>query len=312
MRPKTLALLAVAAMCGLVAMMGVQQVLSKQGDGTTPTSQVLVAKAEILPGQPLNENNVEFKEWPAGNIPEGAVSQKEQFQDRTLKVRTFPGEMILEAKLDKKGSRSASSQIPKGKYISSVPIDTTMSGTGLIQPGDRVDVLVTYRPATMSRDLSGIGMEVKTVLENVEVFAIDGVTDAAMIARAGDPKAVATKNVSLLVTSEQSRLVKLAGELSGGKLHLTLRGMNDDTVVAANDLFDPSKAEAAVSRDSENDRDVHRDSSPGTQPEPVQSVNSPSKNKKWKIEIIAGSERRIEEVDLPDTEPVTLNNSQGT
>lgn len=33
MRPKTLALLAVAAMCGLVAMLGVQQVLSKQGNG---------------------------------------------------------------------------------------------------------------------------------------------------------------------------------------------------------------------------------------------------------------------------------------
>lgn len=74
MRPKTLALLAVAAMCGLVAMLGVQQVLSKQGNGTAETGQMLVAKADILPGQPLDENNVEFKEWPASTIPEGAVS----------------------------------------------------------------------------------------------------------------------------------------------------------------------------------------------------------------------------------------------
>lgn len=35
---------------------------------------MLVAKADILPGQPLDENNVEFKEWPASTIPEGAVS----------------------------------------------------------------------------------------------------------------------------------------------------------------------------------------------------------------------------------------------
>lgn len=310
MRPKTLALLAVAAMCGLVAMLGVQQVLSKQGDGTTEMGRVLVAKAEILPGQPLDENNVEFKDWPAGTVPEGAVSQKEQFQERTLKVRAFPGDLILEAKLDKKGNRSAASQVPKGKCIASVPIDSTMTGTGLMNPGDRVDVLVTYKPSTSRRDVGGIGMEVKTVLESVEVFAIDGVTDATMMARAGDLKAAAIKNVSLLLTNEQARLLKLAGDLSGGKLHLTLRGMNDDTQVDPKDLFDPIQAENALARDSESDRDLPRNVAPVEQAEPIRSVKS-GKNK-WKIEIIAGSERRIEEVDLPDEEPVTLNSVQGT
>lgn len=311
MRPKTLALLVVAAMCGLVAMMGVQQVLSKQGDGTTPTSGVLFAKSEVLPGQPLNENNVEFREWPADKIPEGAVTQKEQFQERTLKVRVFPGDLILEAKLDKKGARSASSQVPKGKCVKSVPIDSTMTGTGLIQPSDRVDVLVTYRPATANRDVGGIGMEIKTVLEHVEVFAIDGVTDATMIARSGDPKAVATKNVQLLVTNEQARLLTLAENMGGGKLTLTLRGMNDDSHVDPKDLFDPSKAEHAFVRDSETDRDLSRVTTPVEQAEPVPSLKSTG-IRKWKIEIIAGSERRIDEVDLPDQEPVTLNNAKGT
>lgn len=309
MRPKTLALLAVAAMCGLVAMMGVQQVLSK-GDGKVETGRVLVATAEILPGQPLDKTNVGYKEWPAGTIPEGAVSQNEQFQDRTLKVRAYPGDLILEAKLDKKGARSASSQVPKGMCIASVPIDNTMTGIGLIQPGDRVDVLVTYRPATGNRDVSGIGMEVKTVLESVQIFAIDGVTDATMIARAGDQKAVASKNVSLLVTNEQARLLKLAGDISGGKLHLTLRGMNDDTHVDANDLFDPSKAEHAFARDTETDRDVKQTVTPAEPKEPV-TVAKPAQ-KKWKIEIIAGSDRRVEEVDIPNADPVTLNDASGT
>lgn len=310
MRPKTLALLAVAAMCGLVAMLGVQQVLS-QGDGKVETGHLLVAKAEILPGQPLDDSNVEFKEWPTGAIPEGAVVQKEQFQERTLKVRAYPGDLILEAKLDKKGARSASSQVPKGKCIAAVPIDSTMSGTGLIQPGDRVDVLVTYRPTTGSRDLGGIGMEIKTVLENVEVFAMDGVTDATMIARAGDPKAVTTKNVSLIVTNEQSRLVKLAGELGGGKLHLTLRGMNDDVRVDPKDLFDPSKAEPAVAKRDDSERDLPIQSAPEVKVEPVVDVKPASKNGKWKIEIISGSERRVDEVDLPTEEPVTLNSAKG-
>ncbi len=234
MRPKTLALLVVAAMCGLVAMLGVQQVLSKQGD---------------------------------------AVSQKEQFQERTLKVRAFAGDLILQAKLDKRRNRSAASQFPKGKCIASVPINATMSGTGLMNPGDRVDVLVAYKPSNGNRDVSGIGMEVKTVLASLEVFALDGVTDAIMIARAGDPKAAVIKDVSLLVTNEQTRLLKLASDLSGGKLHLTLRGMNHDTPVAPKDLFDPSQAEHAMVRDSDSDRDRPQNVAPVEKAEPV-TLNS--------------------------------------
>lgn len=310
MRPKTLALLAVAAMCGLVAMMGVQQVLSNQNDGQPDTGMVLVAKAEIAPGVPLDESNVEFKAWPKGTIPEGAVVQKEQIQDRTLKVRAFPGDLILEAKLDKKGVRNASSGIPKGKCVASVPIDPTMTGIGLIHPGDRVDVLVTYKPAQHSRDVNaGIGKEVKTVLENVEVFAIDGVTDANMIARPGDTKAAATKanNVSLLLTNQQAPLLKLAQDV--GVIHLTLRAMNDDSRVDPKDLFDPSQAERALARESEVERNAMSNVKP--EPEPVPDVKV-TKSRKWKIEIIAGTERRIEEIDLPEEEPSTPTGPKGT
>ena len=306
MRPKTLALLAVAAMCGLVAMMGVQQILSKQNEGGPETSQVLVAKAEILPGQPLDETNVEFKEWPTGTIPEGAVSTKEQFLERALNTRAFPGELILVAKLDKKGKSNASSKVPKGKCVGSVPIDSTMTGAGLIHPGDRVDVLVTYRPATSGRDV-GLGLEVKTVLQSVEVFAIDGVTDATLMAKAGDPKAVATKNVQLLLTNEQARLLNLAGDLSGGRLHLTLRGMNDDTTIDSKDVFDPTQAEQPI---VEKEREVTPVMRPVEKVEPVKTDKSG--RKKWRIEIIAGSERRWDEVDLPDDEPVTRSSPQGT
>lgn len=304
MRPKTLALLAVAAMCGLVAMLGVQQVLTKQNEGAPETGHVLVAKAEILPGQPLDDTNVEFKEWPAGTIPEGAISQKEQFQDRALKVRAFAGDLILVAKLDKKGVRSAASQVPKGMRVAAVPIDSTMAAVGL-HPGDRVDVLVTYRSSNGNRD-SGMGMEVKTVVKNVEIFAIDGVTDATMLTRAGDPKAVAAKAVQLLLTNEQNRLLTLAGDLSGGKLHLSLRGMNDDSEIDPKDVFDPTQADPQLAKD-DKDRELSGMVIPVERVEPVKATG-----KKWKIEIIAGKERRIDEVDLPEDEPVTRKSRQGT
>ena len=307
MRPKTLALLAVAAMCGLVAMLGVQQVLSKQNEGNPETAHILFAKVEILPGQPLDDTNVEFKEFPIGTIPEFAVTKKEQFQERSLKIRVFAGDLILETKLDKKGVRSAASQVPKGKCVAAVPIDSTMAALGL-HPGDHVDVLVTYRSAAGNRD-AGLGLEVKTVLENVEVFAIDGQMDATMIARVGDPKAVAMKAVQLLVTNEQNRLLTLAGDLTGGKLHLTLRGMNDDSEINPKDVFDPNQTDQQVVKE-EKERDVNRLVLPVEKIEPV----SPAKTerKKWRIEIIAGDDRRVDEVDIPEEKPVTRKSVHGT
>ena len=204
-------------------MMGVQQVLSNQGGVKTESGQVLVAKAEIQPGQPLDDTNVEFRSFPAGTIPEGAIVSKEQFLERTLKVRTFPGSQILEPMLDKKGNRNASSDVRDGMSVASVPIDQTMTGVGLIHPGDHVDVLVTYRRVG-SREVSGVDKEVKTVLEYVEVFAIDGVRDPNLLPKAGDPKAVPMKNVSLQVTGEQTRLLKLAGDVGTRVLPLPAPG----------------------------------------------------------------------------------------
>jgi pilus assembly protein CpaB len=298
MRPKTLALMVVAVMCGLVAMIGVQQVLSNQGGSTPKLGRILVAKTEIPPGQPLDESNVEFKECPLTAIPEGAVVKTEQYADRTLKVRAFPGDLILEAKLDKKGVRNASSDVPKGMCVAAVALDATMTSSGLVRPGDRVDVLVTYR-TNGNRDV-GVGKEVKSVLESVEIFAIDGIRDADLIPRPGDPKATAPKNVSLLVTNEQARLLKLAQDV--GSLHLTLRAHDDDSRVASEDRFDPKVAERIAVPPPE------REVAPNL--EPVAPVAAPDK-KKWKIEIIAGSERRVEEVDLPDDEPTSKQRVRG-
>ncbi len=293
MRPKTLALLAVAGMCGLVAMLGVQQVLSNQGNGKPETLKVLVATAEILPGQPLDEKNTEFKEWPAAAVPEGVLTKPEEMNDRALKVRAFPGDLITAAKVTKKGDHNASSDVPKGMRIASVPIDPTVAGSGLIHPGDKVDVLVTY--STRGRDVgNGTGKEVKTVLECIEVFAIDGHRDSSAIPTT--PANQQAKNVSLLVSQAQAKLLKLADDV--GEIHLILRASDDDERADATQLFDPQQAEVIVKQD-DNSRDV--EPQPVIQQESVKIVEP--KTPKWKIEIFSGAGRRTEEVDLPENQP---------
>lgn len=310
MRPKTILLLAVAGTCGLVAMMGVQQVLSNStNEGKGPANEVLVAKAEILPGQALDEKNVELKQVPVELIPEGAVTNPEQIKDRSLKVRVFPGDLITAAKLNGKGARNASSDVPKGMRAVSIPIDPTMTGTGLIRQGDKVDVLVTHRSMSNGRD-HGIGKEVKTVLECIEVFAIDGQRDSS--ATGSDKAPVQIKNVSLLVNSEQAKLLKLAGGV--GDLHLTLRGSNDDQRTDESELFDPRLAAAVVEPERTEVRieDEEIAARPVSQPLPVEKPESDLKAKKWKIEIFRGSERETEEVDLPEADEIKATPTAAT
>ena len=84
MKMKSLVLLAMAIGCGLVAMLGVQQVLSGDKKPPAETGKVLVAITNIMPGQPLDDSNVAFKAWDKNDIPQGAVTTHEEYQERSL------------------------------------------------------------------------------------------------------------------------------------------------------------------------------------------------------------------------------------
>ena len=101
----------------------------------------------------------------------------------------------------------------------SIPVDVTMTSSGLLLPGDRVDVFVTF---TM-RTPYGSGKVVKTVLEFVEVFATD---HRRGIESTTDEKEA--KTVTLLATPKQAMRVKLAEDF--GKLHLAIeRGLKESS-----------------------------------------------------------------------------------
>ena len=70
MKTKSMVLLAMALGCGLVAMLGVQQILSGE-QKVKDTVPVLVAKQEIGAGMKLEPSQVAFEDWPRENVPAG-------------------------------------------------------------------------------------------------------------------------------------------------------------------------------------------------------------------------------------------------
>ncbi len=226
MRPKSIVLLLLALGCGLVASIGINQVLAtnraKQPEAKGETTAILVAMANIGLRGELNAQCVRLEDWPAELVPEGAISSLDDVKDRRSRTLIVKGEPILEAKLlSKDAGRSVSGLIPKGFRSVSVRVDSVSGASSLILPDDRVDVLVHIR-ANPSQNINQT--VTRTILQDIRVFAVnDQVGQSEEIS---EEQSIAAKTVSLLLTPQETELVALAAEV--GKLRLVMRSPEDD------------------------------------------------------------------------------------
>jgi pilus assembly protein CpaB len=218
MRPKTLILFFVAIGCGLVASIGVSQYMERAGGGVAlETVKVFVATTEINIGEKLDDKNIKLEEWPKDRVPEGAVTEFKKLENMYPRSRFYKGEPILEAKLSDTIVGGHAKSIPDGYRMVTVKVDAATGGGGLINPGDRVDVVVFLRKSQEVPET-----ETKTILRDVNVFAVEGETER-QVDKSGQAREVRT--ISLLVKPKQAEALMLAKEL--GTLSLTLRRPND-------------------------------------------------------------------------------------
>jgi len=225
MRAKSLALLILALGCGLVASIGITQVMAKRDTGASKTSgetlPVFVAMKEIPLGEPLTAEIVGLEQWPKDKMPEGAIGKIEDIEGRKCRTKLYAGEPILEKKLG--DPNKASELIPAGYRVVSVRLDLDSSGGGLIDAGDRVDLLV-HIVRNPSRGI--MQTSTRTFLQDVKVFAVNNVYDPD--AASDEDKSKDAKTVSLLVTPSQAQEVMFAGEL--GKIRMVMRNSSDDNL----------------------------------------------------------------------------------
>jgi len=223
MRPKSIVLLVLALGCGLVASIGINQVMAKRpapevvGAETTP---IYVALTDVAMGDPLTLQMVKLEEWPKDKVQPGALSDIEDVEGRRCRVKIFAGEPILEPKLLAKGETqtNATDLIPKGYRVVAVRVDPVSSASGLIQAGDRVDLLVHVK----KNPNEGIAADMtRTFMQNVKVFSID---DNFQRREEGE-SSIAVKTILLLVTPEECELVMFATKL--GELQLVMRSASD-------------------------------------------------------------------------------------
>ncbi|HEX5104409.1 MAG TPA: Flp pilus assembly protein CpaB, partial [Pirellulaceae bacterium] len=211
---KSLILIFIALGCGLVASIGISQVMDRGGGGgNVEMEQILVALADIDIGSKLDAQNVKLEDWPKAKVPEGAVRRLEDVKEKFANSRFFKGEPIHTSRITD-NLKSVANSVPEGFRAMPVKVDedTVMKA---ISPGDRVDVMVFLRK---NEEIPETG--VFTILKNVRVFAVNTNTERNNEA-SGKNETANFRTVSLLVTPDQSRDLAVAAQI--GKILLTLR-----------------------------------------------------------------------------------------
>lgn len=168
--------LLLSLLLALVGLMLVWTYLRKQEqaliESATPI-KVVVAVRDLPLDTRLDDSLVEVVEVPKRYVQPGAVSEVSLLYDRVLNVPVLMGTQILESMFKPTGAESLAQKVPAGLRAVSIAANPVTAVSGLIKPGDTVDVFVTVE--TGSYDLEGRVMPQDTmtrrILQNVLVLA---------------------------------------------------------------------------------------------------------------------------------------------
>jgi len=211
-----------------------------------PTTDVLVAKADISMGQTLSPGDVEWQAWPAGTTGGNFIRKSdrpaaiENLAGQIARAPFVAGEPIREAKLvNAKGSGYMAAILPSGMRAVSTQISPETGAGGFILPNDRVDVILTRRNRDADRPGAGEQQTSETILNNIRVLAIDQTLEDK-----NGQKVVVGKTATLELSPGQAETLALGQQM--GSLSLALRSITD----AAGDP--PKPDETTTARTSVN------------------------------------------------------------
>ena len=298
MRIKSIILLFFALACGMVAAIGVSQVLNKEQEvkpgPKIETEDILVALKDIEGGQQLSPRNVRLEPWPKGKVTrlKGVIGDFGKIEGCRARVDIVEGEPILEQKMLGKGDRmTATDHIPNGYRVFGLRLTDFSGTTELLSPGDRVDVVAHFRK---NPNYQIDEPKTQTVLQGVTVFSVgldlkvDGNDDE-------EGEGEKARSISLLVTPTQVEVLSLVRELA--KIQLVMRSPNDQEEVVtegrtAAQILGIEKGQLALPAPAASS--IERPECPSV-PENI-STGSSGLKQVWRMRLIGGSE--IEDVQL--------------
>lgn len=208
----------VALALGSLVSFGVYQKLQQRsaGDAQVGWANVVVASKDIQLGDKVNmTSNVKLARFPEGELPKGVYHNTADVHEFGVILPIARGEFVLPNKLATKEAGSGlAALIPAGMRAVPVRANDVVSIAGFVQPGSRVDVLVTATPT------GGDEQQTTTVLENVLVLA-----NGTQLERDASGRAQNAPVITLAVSPDDAQKLTLAS--TEGRIQLALRNPTD-------------------------------------------------------------------------------------
>lgn len=255
---------------GLVsAVLVVVYLSSAGGDGGGDVSggvvtPVVVANQSIPVGARVTKEMVTLKPLSSDAVLQGAYRDTSDVVGQVARVPLVAGEQVIPTKVTKTGAAIADTEnpqlayvVPEGQRAVAVQVDSVIGASGLILPGDYVDVILTVKvQRTYAEEQAGVFLEsgkdqiARTVLQNAQVLSIDqdvAVTvpdgdaeGAPAVAEGSDTNPEAT-TVTLAVSPVHGEVLTAAencGNNFSGRLALALRPFGDASKVGTRSVWD--------------------------------------------------------------------------
>jgi pilus assembly protein CpaB len=208
-------------------------------EASAPVAQpaILVASRAISSGSLLRADDITAQEIRGADIRPGSLmrGQESEFEGAVTRRDFALGAPLIASDFVKTNERGFLAAVLKpGTRAVSISVDASQSASGLILPGDRVDVILIQSfgdPTEPARKEVA-----ETVLIDVRVLAVDqslGTTPKAEPAdkRPGNPESQLPKTVTLEVSPRQAETLLVAGQL--GRLGVAVRALENSGGPAA-------------------------------------------------------------------------------
>ncbi len=280
---------------------------------------VLVAKVDVPKGVFIQPSHLRWTEWPDEKVPESYYTNDiYNIEDMVGSVsrRGFAaGDPVIKKRIIMPGDRGFLAAVLRpGFRAMAIRVDATSGVSGLVFPGDRVDLIVTHEiEILLQESIAGRDRLTEkvseTVFENVRVLGIDQFIDEAD----GTPRI--GKNVTLEITPAQAEALAVTSQIGTISLSLHSLALDEEELERLADFenpveieeIDPERGETFTfasdvsnvllrTKDFEFDPDAQNVSEPEApkpvqKPRPVESVSAAPKPKK--VEVSRGADTSV-------------------
>ncbi len=229
MSVRTIATLAIAVVLGLIVVLMINGFLNNSHNTpvvqatTGKGSPVVVAALPITRGVALTPEMLKVVNYPADAAPLGAFGTINELAggkdvQRVALRDLAPGEPVLSSRVSGPGGRlNLAGVITPGMQAIAVHMSDVLGVGGFVEPGERVDILLTRTAGGASGQTSTALTQI--LAENIRVLGIDQADDEE------NSKPTVVHTVTVEVTPEQAQLITLAQTV--GTVSFSLRHVND-------------------------------------------------------------------------------------